>query len=168
MACGGGVPVGRPAHATGGAHGWCSRVGRRHATRAKTRRAARAVARGTTVVSSGSAVANYVCASATVCVCRRRVCRVFREPMAARTDADRRKRGRVPAIGDWADGVHRGVARASSPKRRPKTQGQGRAAGRVNGAGVEVSKRNRCSNPLAHEAGYEVVRQFDSDFCLPV
>ena len=61
--------------------------------------------------------------------------------MAARTDADGRKRGRVPAIGDWADGVHRGVARASSPKRRPKTQGQGRAAGRVNGAGVEVSKR---------------------------
>ena len=88
--------------------------------------------------------------------------------MAARTDADGRKRGRVPAIGDWADGVHRGVARASSPKRRPKTQGQGRAAGRVNGAGVEVSKRNMGSNPLAHEAGYEVVRQFDSDFCLPV
>ena len=84
--------------------------------------------------------------------------------MAARTDADGRKRGRVPAIGDWADGVHRGVARASSPKRRPKTQGQGRAAGRVNGAGVEVSKRNSL-NPLGDEAGYEVViRQFANDF----
>ena len=122
LACGGGVPVGRPAHATGGAHGWCSRVGRRHAC-ARQRDALHAqLPAGPSGYHLDAAVANCVCASATVCVCRRRVCRVFREPMAARTDADRRKRGRVPAIGDWADGVHRGVARASSPKRRPKTR----------------------------------------------
>ena len=38
-----------------------------------------------------------------------------------------------------------------SPKRRPKTQGQGRAAGRVNGAGVEVSKRNLSSRILSSQ-----------------
>ena len=50
--------------------------------------------------------------------------------MAARTDADRRKRGRVPAIGDWADGVHRGVARAYAPNAGPKP-GRAQAAAPV-------------------------------------
>ena len=55
---------------------------------------------------------------------------MFREPMAARTDADGRKRGRVPAIGDWADGVHRGVARASFSKTEAQNAGPG-AGGRA-------------------------------------
>ena len=50
--------------------------------------------------------------------------------MAARTDADRRKRGRMPAIGDWADGVHRGVARASFSKTEAQNAGPG-AGGRA-------------------------------------
>ena len=69
MACGGGVPVGRPAHA----HGWCSRVvltgwqAARHA-RARKRSAARAVANGTTVVPSGSC-SGKLCLCITDCAC---------------------------------------------------------------------------------------------------
>ena len=62
--------------------------------------------------------------------------------MAARTDADRRKRGRVPAIGDWYDGVHRGVARAYLQTQAQNQDGRsGGGAGAI-GAGVEISKRS--------------------------
>ena len=70
MPCGGGVvPVGRPAHA----HGWCSRVvltGWQAASyaRARKRRAARGVAHGTTVVSSGSC-SGELCLCITDCAC---------------------------------------------------------------------------------------------------
>ena len=55
--------------------------------------------------------------------------------MAVRTDADRRKRGRVPAIDDWAAGVHRGVPRAYL-----QNQNAGAAEARVKGARVVISK----------------------------
>ena len=78
--------------------------------RATTRRAAHAPLPAGPPWYLGAAVANYVCASATSHASAR-VCRVLVKPMAARTDAVDRKRGR-------AGGVH--------PER-------------VNGAGVESS-----------------------------
>ena len=53
--------------------------------------------------------------------------------MAVRTDADRRKRGRVPAIGDWAAGVHRGVPRAYLQNAGPKRRRSGGARERRKG-----------------------------------
>ena len=79
---------------TGGAHGWCSRVGRLNVTREQESGALHELLpTGPSWYHLGAAVANYVCASPTVRVRRRRVCRVFGEPMAARTDAVGRKRG---------------------------------------------------------------------------
>ena len=122
---------------TGGAHGWCSWVGRRHATRAQQRGALHApLPARPPWYHLGAAVANYVCASVNCALLRmrrQRVLRVFGEPMAVRTDADRRKRGRVPAIGDWAAGVHRGVPRAYLQNAGPKRRRSGGARERRKG-----------------------------------
>ena len=78
------------------------------------------------------------------CACvGERVCRVFGEPMAARTDTVGRKRGRMPSTG-----VHRGVARAPRRISKNEAPNQGRPQQQrgVNGAGVEISKRNTDPN----------------------
>ena len=143
LPCGGGVvPVGRPAHA----HGWCSRVvltgwqAARYA-RARKRRAARAVANGTTVVPSGSC-SGKLCLCITDCACVGEGCAACSESqwkraptlsVASVVECPRLATGLAVSI--EASPELLGV----SPKRSPKTQA-GAAAPRVKGAGVETSK----------------------------
>ena len=104
--CCGGFAVCRPAHA----HGFCSRVGRRHITHALHCALHTPVLVGLTWYL-GAAVANtwLQVHSATT---RAPVCCVFGKLMAARTDGAGCNGGRLPAAGDWAGDVHRDAARA--------------------------------------------------------
>ena len=70
-----------------------------------------------------------------------------RELKAARTDAAGRKRGEMPAAGNWFGGVHREVARApGSPKPRRAKMARGGIA--VFGEG-EVSSQRFTSDPYS-------------------
>ena len=129
---------------TGGAHGWCSRVGRLHVTRAQESGALHALLpTGPPWYHLGAAAANYVCASPTAhavgvgcAACSESQWQ--RAPtlsVASVVECPRLATGLAVSI--EASPELLGV----SPSAGPKTQA-GAAAPRVNGAGVEISKTN--------------------------
>ena len=127
---------------TGGAHGWCSRVGRLHVTRAQESGALHALLpTGPPWYHLGAAVANYVCASPTAYASAKGVPRVRR----ANGSAHRRCRSQAWLNArDWRLGWRCPSRRRPSSwaylqSAGPKTQA-GAAAPRVKGAGVEISK----------------------------
>ena len=123
LACGGGVPVGRPAHA----HGWCPRVvptGGAHGLAGGTLRARNNAARCTRRCPPDRRGIIWELQWRTKSV-RQRLCACVGEGCAARSESQwlRAPTLTVARVGPLAGGVQQGVARA--PGRISKTHGPG-------------------------------------------
>ena len=120
---------------TGGAHGWCSRVGRLHVTRAQESGALHApLPTEPPWYHLGAAVANYVCASATAHASAKGVPRVRR----ANGSAHRRCRSQA-----WLNARDWRLGWRCPSRRRPSSWAYLQSAGPKTQAGASGTARER-------------------------